>query len=43
VRHSAARQLDITRLFADLYVRTWQSESSPGVAYFDNFKFESNP
>lgn len=42
-RHSATRQLDITRLSADLNVRTWQSESSPGVAYFDNFKFEGNP
>ncbi len=41
VRHSAARQLDITRLVADLYVRTWQSESSPGAAVFDNFKFEN--
>jgi hypothetical protein len=43
VRHSATRQLDITKLVADLYVRTWQSESSPGVAVFDNFKFESGP
>lgn len=41
VRHSAARQLSMTRLVADLYVRTWQSEVSPGVAVFDNFKFES--
>ena len=41
VRHSAARQLSMTRLVADLYVRTWQSEASPGVAVFDNFKFES--
>lgn len=41
VRHSAARLLNITRLVADLYVRTWQSESSPGAAMFDNFKFES--
>lgn len=40
---SAARQLDITKLVADLYVRTWQSESSPGVAVFDTFKCESNP
>lgn len=43
VRHSATRQLDITRLVADLYVRTWQPEASPGVAIFDNFKFESGP
>ncbi|HEV3471237.1 MAG TPA: hypothetical protein VG148_18070 [Pyrinomonadaceae bacterium] len=42
-RHSGPRQLTITSMVADLYVRTWQPESSPGMAVFDNFKFESNP
>ena len=43
VRHWASRQLNITSLSADLYARTWQAESSPGAAVFDNFNFESNP
>lgn len=42
-RHSAARQNSITSLRAELYVRTWRLEQSPGAAEFDNFKLEAGP
>lgn len=43
VRYSAPRAINITKLSADLYARTWQPESSPGTAIFDNFDLGLNP
>jgi len=44
VRASTARQLDMTHLVAEVFAGTYQSETSPGTATFQNFNLlTSNP
>lgn len=42
VQRKAAVGFAINALRVELYVRTWRAEASPGMAIFDNFRWDSN-